>query len=371
MPGSKRIAPPTCAPPAKRAVGEQHVHDRQQCREVAAGLTRVEGLPRDVAKMLGDMLDVSLPLFCDERHELQERVVALGEKVLRSHESSLEAKLATANELVTQSEKSLGPQQKVVDDAEGAVKERMALELDFKRALAEAARAFQASKKALDDAAQSREAFDQELRAAADRKAKFECIQSEMVSPLAEGTVEEAQKSSVIETLVGMLDGLGLEQSIMLAIPACFGKAPDARGSFDTMVVAQLREELARRIAAAAAELERAVPTKAARVAVVEEAVAKVEAAKANQIGQAQDFRDTRSTREATEAELLIKAATLRELQKEEKKRRREFHSIEGRLSTFSEGVLATYTSLRCRSRPTPQATLQSVVEAPVALQAV
>jgi len=261
------------------------------------------------------------------------------------------------------------PQQQAVEDGEGAVKERTALEVDFKRALAEAARAFQAAKKALDEVEQSRDAFDQELQAAADRKAKFERIQSQMVAPLAEGSLEEAQKSDTIESLVGMLGGLGLEQSIMIAIPPSFRKAPDARGSFDTMVVAQLREELARRIAAAAEELERAVPTKASRVAAVEEASAEVGAAKAKQVGKAQELRDTQATREDTEAELLTKAATLRELQREEKRHRRELQSIEARLGTFREGVLATYASLCHRSRPAPEAALQAdPEEAPVAI---
>lgn len=358
-------------PAAKRAAPSASEHeDRKRCRDVHSGLAKVEGLPRDVAKMLGDMLDIALPVFREERHELQERVVALGEKVLRGHAQALETKIAAVAGSIAQSEQAVAPQAKAVEGAELAVKEKTALELEFKQALAETARAFQAAKRGLEEAEGSRSAFDTELLELEKRKAKFEQIQIEMVAPLTEGGLEEEKKTSLINSLVGMLGDLGLEQSIMIAIPASFGKSPEARGSFDTMVVAQLRGEVASRIAAASAELERAGATKAARTGAVEEASAKLRAAKSKQVSKAQTFRDSQAAREATQEDLSAKSSSLRDLNKEERKHKKDLTNIEARLDIFRDGALATYASLSQRTKPVPEASPEAAPEEASAAEA-
>jgi len=133
------------------------------------------------------------------------------------------------------------------------------------------------------------------------------------------------------------------------------------------MVVNQLREEVANRITAAAAELDRAGATKAARTSAVEEASAKLGTAKAKQVSKAQEFRDTQAAREATEEDLGTKTLSLRELQKEEKKQRKDLSNSEARLEIFRDGPLATYTSMSQRTKPAAEVAEAVPEEAPVA----
>jgi len=344
--------PPTesAAPAKKRSKDEQ-----KKCHEVALGLQKVEGLPRDVAKMLADMLDVALPTFSDERHDLQERVVALGEDVLRGHEKVMETKIASTEEAIAISAQAAVPQQKAVDSAEVAVKEKTQAELTCKQALAEIAQVFQSAKKALDETEAARSALGEELVAAATKKELLKSMQTEMVAPLTEGGLEEERKTSLIDSLVKELVKLGIEGAMVTALPACFSKAPEERGSFDTMVVSQLKEELAKRVAAVVAELEQAEPTTVARTVAVDQATSALAAARARQVTKAQEFRDSQGAREGMQEDLDTKCQSLHELEREQKKHRKDLERVKTKLETFREGTLATYASLRTRTSPVPE----------------
>jgi len=354
----KRLAAGEPAAPAKCA-RKTLDEDGIKCREIVTGLKQVEGMPRDVAMMLGDMLSLALLPYKGERHDLQDRVVALGEEALRSHERKMETQIASSTESIARNEEASDPQKQAAHDAEGVVRQKLEAESGCKGGLAEAAQGFQAAKTALAEAKAACNALDHELEVAACRKEELEKIQKDLVSPLTEGGLDEDVKKSCVTNLVNVLEGLGLEHSIMIAIPASFGKAPEDRGSFDTMVVSQLKEELESRIRKAVSQLEEAEPTKAARTTSVDEAKIALDIATGRQLTSAQEFWDSQAVHQAAQEDLDTMWKRLQGLSKEQKKFRKDLQNMEGRLANFGTGVLATYSSLRDRAKP------ESMVQAP------
>lgn len=108
-----------------------------------------------------------------------------------------------------------------------------------------------------EEATASRNAGDTVLMELKGKKAKIEQAQIEMAT-LVEGGLDEATRSTSISSLIGLLGDVGLDPSIVLAVPSALGKAPEARGPFDVLVVAQLREQLASHFAGVATALARA-----------------------------------------------------------------------------------------------------------------
>lgn len=355
----KRQADETAAQPAKR--NKHGGEDIRKCKEITAGLRQVEGMPRDVAKLLGDMLEVALVPFADERHDLQRRVVALGDDALRGHESNIQAKIAGAEEAIARSEEIMAPQQQVIDRAELLLSEKSDSEQGRKRALADTARAFRAAKKALDGAEIACQALDGELQIAVDKKEKLETMQTELVLPLTEGNLDKEKKDSTVVALVEILETLDMPSSIMVAIPASFSKAPEQRGSFDTMVVNQLKEELAARIGAAVSEIEQAEPNRVAREAARVAAQAALDAAKASQLEGAQQFWGSQAETKSAQEELEAKQVALYEVQREQKIQRRTLSQAVAKLDGFQSGALATFAALRDREKPDEPAAVESV----------
>jgi len=323
-----------------------------KCREIVMGLKQVEGMPRDVATMLGDMLALALLPYKGERHDLQDRVVALGEEALRSHERKMVTQIASSTESIARNEEASDPQKQAAHDAEGVVRQKLEAESRCKGGLAEAAQGFQAAKTALAEAKAACNALDHELEVAASRKEELEKIQKDLVSPLTEGGLDEDEKNSYVTNLVNVLEGLGLEHSIMIAIPASFGKAPEDRGSFDTMVVSQLKEEFESRIRKAVSQLEEAEPTKAARTTSVDAAKIALDIATGRQLTSAQEFWDSKALHQAAQEDLDTMWKRLQGLSKEQKKFRKDLQNMEVQLANFGTGVLATYSSLRDRVKP-------------------
>jgi len=224
---------------------------------------------------------------------------------------------------------------------------------DKKRALAEAAKAYKAAKSAVELARMEKELRARELLVLEKKKEKLQTAYAECVKPLVEGIDDESKAQELIEALRAALEGLGFDTSILVALPTAFGKAPAARGSFDAMVISNLTEEINMRIAGFEATLREAESVVVADNAAIAAAEAALAEAQQKQLGGANTFAEFQRAQQKAESDLADLKQILKALEPELRTFSKDQAKAQKRLSSFREGALAAFLSLRDRvTRP-------------------
>lgn len=100
---------------------------------------------------------------------------------------------------------------------------------------------------------------------------------------LRDGSAEPPEAQRCYETLAALAERIGFEASLLKALPTSILRPPAERGSFDAMVVTELAEGLARRVAALTGLVEQGAGAAAERLSGVEEAREAWEAKKLRQ----------------------------------------------------------------------------------------
>ena len=165
---------------------------------------------------------------------------------------------------------------------------------DCKLKLAEATKVVLTAKSALCDKEKLQREGDVAFEAAKAEKAALEAALSEDFRLLRDGGVDGDIAQTHYKKLEGLASNIGLETSLMTALPTCMMKKPGDRGSFDAMVVVQLQDKLTKRISDLAEIIQSGQPSAATRQEAVDASRSELESAK-----QAQQ-----------EAAELLKAAT-------------------------------------------------------------
>merc|ERR1719161_309126 len=113
---------------------------------------------------------------------------------------------------------------------------------------------------------------DRDLVEACGRKAKLEGVLNGSYAAMKDGKAQDAKRAMAEVLAVAKL--YSLDASMLTALPQVLNKSPEARGSFDKMVVDSFENESQARISELAALLEAGEPSKAERAAAVESAAA-------------------------------------------------------------------------------------------------
>mmetsp|Transcript_139263 Transcript_139263/g.445159 ORF Transcript_139263/g.445159 Transcript_139263/m.445159 type:complete len:226 (-) Transcript_139263:233-910(-) len=185
------------------------------------------------------------------------------------------------------------------------------------------------------------------------KKEKLQTAYAECVKPLVEGIDDESKAQELIEALRAALEGLGFDTSILVALPTAFGKAPAARGSFDAMVISNLTEEINMRIAGFEATLREAESVVVADNAAIAAAEAALAEAQQKQLGGANTFAEFQRAQQKAESDLADLKQILKALEPELRTFSKDQAKAQKRLSSFREGALAAFLSLRDRvTRP-------------------
>jgi len=145
-------------------------------------------------------------------------------------------------------------------------------------------------------------------------------------------------------------------ESMMIALPAALGKAPDARGQFDLMAINQLEGEIQKGISGQEAILAAAAPGQAKCDAAIKAAQDRLAAARGEQRLAAKAF-DTAS-KEQSECETTSTAAqkAVRENAQLSKRLDRALNNAEVEVELFEQGPRETFKELRERTTPPPMA---------------
>jgi len=332
-----KVAPP----PKEKALKRDKRFD-----EVAAGIQSVETLPSSAMTMLTSMLEHALGTCKERRDKYQEKVVDMIEKIFRDWEANLEQEY----EQYVKSGEAATDQQ---DAAKGIVAQRVQ-ELEAqqqqttarKNELAEAAIAFRTVRQAVEELELEQASANVEFERTVKQKDKLENNLNNSLRPLLSqgGTAEE------VGSFVDELTKFGFDESMLIALPGALSKAPEGRTPFDTLVLNQVEEEVAKHLAAFEKTIKDAEPARASRLQTMGQATAKLEQAKKLQVKRADEY--TKASKEDESRNDIVKAARkeVTVLGQQAKKERDFTEQTFLGLRIFQTGPKVAFESLRDKS---------------------
>lgn len=325
----------------------------KKCLQAVKGLEEAD-VPGGCLEMLRAMLPLALRSYQDERHAYEASVVAMAGEVLAGAEASMAKVLADLATAAGEQEKDHDVKEEAVSKSEADVQQKLGAMKTKRNELAEVALAFGKCKEALQAKQAEGFAAGKSVEGLTAKKANLLETQSEYLRPLTEGLEDEAQARALCDTLLQRLGALGLDASVLAAVPGAVTKAPAARGPFDTMVLSQLTGELQKRLGDLETELNAAEATKAGSAAAIGAAEKEFMDARARQLTSANAYKAANTAHEDGLAALLEAKKNLRALGTAQRKTAQEdFHATK-RLQNFRDGPLAAFLELRDHVAPPP-----------------
>jgi len=324
------------------------------CDVIADGLSRSEEMSSPVINMLTAMSEMALRTCKDERHPYQASVVDMINTVLTSVEEGYSKTIAGFNERLAGTDDSRAQREASVRSAEEDLEGKKAATQQQKYSLADDAQAFKAAKEAISDGQAALKKAEKDFDACTKEKDRLEKVVAEYMKPLAEGLVTGDDMRRKAESLRSSIGKLGLDESMLTALPEAIAKEPSARGAFDKSVVSGLQEELEKHIAKKAEEIAAAEPGKVTCAEGLKAAEAAFESAKEKQHVSAAAYNDARNAQKESEAALKVAQQVLADLEPEVKKLKKDLAATEKDLEDFSNGPKNSFLELRERVLPPP-----------------
>jgi Flp pilus assembly protein TadG len=324
-----------------------------------------EDLSDDCRVMLKNSVLTSLCVPKDERHEIQSRLVEMIGKVIGEVMGKLKETVERANADLAEVEKA---HKGLADAAESA---SLALATGLEQAaskqatFAEAEVAVGGAEKFLLEKQDEQRLGDEDV---INKTKEREMVGSALSTDFA-AIVSGESKSDSVDSLVALATKLQLEDSLLEAMPNVLLKRPDARHSFDQMVLDQLNGCLRKRIADLEADLASQASGTEERKAVVTSAEVVLQAAKAAREVAAEELRKAEATRDELQ---LAKKAADQELKKHVPMQKQATKAVEKKqwdMECFGLAV-DTYQEFRDRSSTTAAAVEETTDPAEVSVAA-
>eukprot|EP00930_Biecheleria_cincta_P057725 TRINITY_DN43608_c0_g1_i1.p1 TRINITY_DN43608_c0_g1~~TRINITY_DN43608_c0_g1_i1.p1 ORF type:complete len:393 (-),score=137.11 TRINITY_DN43608_c0_g1_i1:92-1270(-) len=371
--GTKRAAPPAAEDPAKKLLTLLRQRGISKTNYEAV----VEAINHPLAAGLDDltrqMLIATLPngLFVakSDRLEPQQISVTMLEEVFQGIMSKMQIEISEASQALAAETASMAGSEKLVEEAQAALQAASDAANARKGELAEATKTMMDAK-----ALHSQKETEQKDGDAAHERAKQEKQEAEDLSQdfrvLRDGEAEEAEAKIHYQKLTKILGRLGLEESMLQAIPTCMVKKPSARGAFDAMVVTQLEEALTKKVQQLAEEVAAGEPSATARAAAVTEAHDTFHAAKQAQQQVAEALSAANGLQEQRRKDLEAARATLAEHAPSVKVATDAKAKKEEQLQSFRDYNFACFQEARDKEAPGSKQSAPAVPEDPMALAA-
>ena len=267
---TKRGGAQVAEPAAKKAKADPHLAG------VVEALEKAADLPDSCRKMLLACIPHCFSAPPEERHVSQAEATRMIGEVIQGVESALCKAADDQSARVVEVEASKSGLQAALTQAEAAL---AAAEEEIQAkttTLEEATAAVQSAKTSVRDAEEAQRAGDAELLQAQQSKAALEKGIESDLRAIVEGLGEPEEH---FQALLPLLSGLGLDESLMSALPSTCKKTAADRGSFDAMVLEQLGARLKEQAVSLAGVVEEATPAAQARAFAVEAAQAELQKA--------------------------------------------------------------------------------------------
>lgn len=334
------------------------------CGAVKKALAGASTYPEPVLAMLGNTVSGCLSVAKEERHPFQEQVIHMVAEVLSSVETCINAQIAEAEKNVSEVEAEKSSK----DQAEEAANVDLVAKAEAveaaKTAFTESQEAFKVAKSTYAIAESQKQAGDAEFEGAAAQKQKLESGFTSIFTPLKEGAASEGDPKQSIATMIKLGKEFKFDASLLTSLPSALSKAPDARGTFDAMVITQAEEDLQKQISDLSDTLALGEPKKAEREAKVQAAAAMLAAASEKEQSNKAVLKEAQDVKK--EAEVVQKAAAkaVHAFAPDMKQVAKGLEAAKSSLKELKEGALAAFKELVERSAIEPAAPEE---EAPVA----
>mmetsp|Transcript_108649 Transcript_108649/g.350744 ORF Transcript_108649/g.350744 Transcript_108649/m.350744 type:complete len:406 (+) Transcript_108649:11-1228(+) len=287
----KRAAREAAAPPA----AAKKPRADPMLRAVEEAVRRAEGLPESCREMLLAMAPLALGAPCDERHEVQRAAVEIIGEVMRGIESQHQAGLDARQAQVDEIQGSKGTLELAAVEAQAHLEDATRMTDTCKDALAATTETVSAAKAAVTEKHEAQQRDNAAHMQVVDAKEALEKAINVDLGAIKEGCQGEAHYNA----LQPVLQGLGLDESLVAALPATCAKAPGDRAPFDTMVLEALDKGLREKAASLAQQLQEGAAAAQARAEAVEAANNHL----ATAISMHQEAEEALATAEARRAE--------------------------------------------------------------------
>jgi len=353
---TKPLAKEVGEKPAKQAKQPAQPKRDPLLTKVAAGLELAADLPQSAKEMVMAMLVKACGTYKEERHEFQASVVSFTETTLAGVERELKEALEAAQQAAAHLDETKDARANAVHEAETVLEEQRADVSKAKHSLADAARAFRSAREAIAQASAAQETVEHDLTKAVAVKDELEVAMADLFKPLlAEGgAAGEGKGQEKADSLMQVLTKFSFDEAMLSALPSALVKEPSARGSFEMVVLSQLDNDVARRVAELDATLKEAQPTRAQRAEDLEKAQSSFEEAKQVQLDGAGTLQAATAEEQRRQAALQEAKQAVAEAGKEAKRLGRDVERSQRALDAFVGGPLAAFLQLRDRSAPTP-----------------
>lgn len=323
--------------------------------------------------MTRQMLTATLPngLFVpqSERLEPQRISVTMLEEVMQGIMSKMQEEISEAEQVLVAATSSMAGHEALVEEARTALQGASDAASSRKHELAEAAKT-----KMEAEALHRTKETEQKDGDAAHEHAKQEKEEVEAIFQdfrvLRDGEAEETEAKQRYQKLTTVLGRLGLEESMLQAIPTCMVKKPSARGAFDAMVVTQLEEAFTKKVQQLAETVAAGEPSAKARMAAVTEAFDTLHAAKQAQQQAAEALSAATGLQEQRQKDLEAAQATLAEHEPSRKAASDAKAQKQEQLQSFRDYNFAIFEQARDKQAPGSKQPAPATAADPVALAA-
>jgi len=358
----------------KRPAGAPMGGASKKTKGIKAAILATEGYPEDVLTMLAGNLDKIMSTCKEERHNYQSTAADMVSSVLKAAVASAEAE-ATA--VQTKVDELKGQK----NDRDAAAEAALATQTAKKEATAaakeaekKAAEDLKTAKAALSAAKERQTTGDAELVEAEGKKTKLETFLAGPFEGMTAGSLDEEKTKEGCSEVLKIGKEYKFDDSLLASLTSAIQKAPDARGSFDTLCLTQVQDVFQKAIAELAATLAAGEPAKAERASAVtaaEEALAGAE----TQETASKEALDAAKKEEGEAGEALKAAkAAVKAFNPELKEACNALDNAKAALQELHDGAVAPFTELVEWSNvppptPEPEVAEEPAAEAPAAAE--
>jgi len=313
-------------------------------------------LPDAVKAMLIAVIPGSFLTPSAERHESQAAAVRMVGEVVEARRAKLKQDLDFEQARVDGADKEKAELEAAMAVAESSLTDADTVVEAKRLSLNAVAEAMAEKQKELSEAESAQREGNVEFEARQHEKEHFETAFEKHFKALRDGPGEVVEgtadtNNQHYDLLLPLVSKIGLDESLLTALPSSAAKVPSARGPFDHMVIQQLEQSLSEHIARLREAVEAAAPAaeeRSAAVEVAKTALAEVRVAETAAEGEltlARTAREEMSERVTTAKEavdkFLIDSKSFSKVRDEKEKAFRNFEQYD----------LECYAVLRDKSR--------------------
>mmetsp|Transcript_100980 Transcript_100980/g.253136 ORF Transcript_100980/g.253136 Transcript_100980/m.253136 type:complete len:385 (+) Transcript_100980:62-1216(+) len=320
-----------------------------QCGAIAAAVRAAPGFPEEMLEMVAGCVKPSLAAVKEDRHEFADKCLGMVDEALQALQTSASEKVAALEAVSAGSAAEEAARSAASEAAAAAMAEKAKALADAKASLAESCKEVAAAKAALAEAEEESKSGALVYTQAVENKAKLEQAFRGDYDTLKQTTVPK-----LVKALLKFAHDFHFEDVLVEAAEATLSKPPDARGTFDGLVITELDKAFADKIAALEETVRNEEPAKAERAAALEAAGARLSTAGEDE--QARKAAVTEAAVAAKEAENAKKAAerAVKDFGPEMKRTAAELTAAQKKFAEV-ESIVCSFKELRERSAPPPE----------------